>query len=216
VLLSTNWATIATLATALGTLVLAIATFAAVRSANRATRVAEAAYQANMRPVLVPSRLQDPAQKVRWMDDHWELLEGGQGAAALVDGSIYLAISVRNVGAGIAVPFGWALREGASTGEVAHADPDDFRLQLRDLWVAPSDVGFWQAAIREAADPDYRWLARSVSDRAAFTVEVLYGDNDGGQRTISRFAMIPFSSQDGCRWYPTVSRHWSLDRPDPR
>jgi hypothetical protein len=99
---------------------------------------------------------------------------------------------------------------------VQHADPEQFRLQLRDLWVAPSDVGFWQAAIRDSSDPDYRWLARSVTDRTPFTVEILYGDNDGGQRTISRFAMIPFSSPDVCRWYPTVSRHWSLDRPDPR
>jgi len=37
-----NWATIATFANAIGTLVLAVATFAAVRSANRSARVAEA------------------------------------------------------------------------------------------------------------------------------------------------------------------------------
>jgi len=213
---TTDWSTIATLATALGTLVLAVATFAAVRSANRAARVAEAAYQANLRPVLVPSRIQDPVQKIRWMDDHWAHLEGGQACVESVGGSLYLAISVRNVGAGIAVPFGWALRDGASTGEVPHADAADFRLQMRDLWVAPSDVGFWQAAIREPSDPDYPWLSRAVAERTAFTVEVLYGDNDGGQRTISRFAMIPFVSGDTCRWYPTVSRHWNLDRPDPR
>jgi hypothetical protein len=213
---STDWSTIATLATAVGTLVLAVATFAAVRSANRAARVAEAAYQVNLRPVLVPSRLQDPVQKVRWMDDHWAHLDGGQGSAELIDGSIYLAISVRNVGAGIAVPFGWTLREGASTGDVPHAEPEQFRAHVRDLWVAPSDTGFWQAAIRNSSDPDHLWLSRAVSDRHAFTVEVLYGDNDGGQRTITRFAMVPFSSQHGCRWYPTVSRHWNLDRPDPR
>jgi hypothetical protein len=199
--------------------VLAVATFVAVRSANRAARVAEAAYEVNLRPVLVPSRLQDPMQKVRWMDDHWARLEGGRATAEVIDGSTYLAISLRNVGAGIAVPFGWSLREGASTGEVPHAEPDEFRLQLRDLFVPPSDIGFWQAAIRDVDDPDYRWLSRAIESASPFTIELLYGDHDGGQRTISRFAMIPSRTTQGpeeTSWYPTVSRHWNLDRPDPR
>ncbi len=29
-------------------------------------------------------------QKVRWMDNHWARLEGGQGTVEFVDGSIYL------------------------------------------------------------------------------------------------------------------------------
>jgi hypothetical protein len=51
-----DWASIASLATAAGTLVLAVATFAAVRSANRAARVAEQSLLVNLRPLLVPSR----------------------------------------------------------------------------------------------------------------------------------------------------------------
>ena len=66
-----DWATIASFATAVGTLVLAVATFAAVRSLNRSARIAEAAFQVNLRPVLVTSRLEDPMQKIRWVDDHW-------------------------------------------------------------------------------------------------------------------------------------------------
>jgi hypothetical protein len=62
--MTSNWATISSLATGAGTLVLAIATFWAVRSANRAARVAEQALLSNMRPLLVPSRLDDPAQKI--------------------------------------------------------------------------------------------------------------------------------------------------------
>ena len=211
-----DWSTAATLATAIGTLVLAVATFASVRSANRAARVAEAAYQVNLRPLLVTSRMEDPMQKVRWMDDHWVRLEGGRAAAEVEDGAVYLAISVRNVGPGMAVPFGWSLQDGASTGEVPHAEPDDFRVQLRDLYVAPSDMGFWQAAIRDRDDPDHGWLCRAVSASTPFTVEILYGDSEGGQRTISRFAMIPFRTGEETLWYPTVSRHWNLDRPDPR
>jgi hypothetical protein len=213
---SIDWSTVATLATAFGTLVLAFATFAAVRSANRAARVAEAAYEVHLRPVLVTSRIEDPPQKIRWMDNHWVRLEGGQATVELVDGSIYLTVSLRNVGSGLAVPFGWMARDGASTNEVEHAEPESFRMQMRDLFVAPSDTGFWQAAIREPEDPDYQWLSTAITRSTPFTVELLYGDHEGGQRTITRFGMIPWPVAEEVRWYPTVARHWNLDRPDPR
>jgi hypothetical protein len=45
------------------------------------------------------------------------------------------------------------------------------------------------------------------------TVDLLYGDHEGGQRMISRFALIP--KGDG-GWLASVSRHWNLDRADPR
>ncbi len=216
-ILSADWSTIASFATALGTLVLAMATFVAVRSANRSARIAEAAYQVALRPVLVTSRIEDPVQKVRWMDDHWARLEGGQATIEFVDGSIYMAISIRNVGPGLAVPFGWHLTGGAPTIDMTHAEPEDFRAQTRDLYVAPSDVGFWQAAIRSADDPDYHWLSRAAVNMEPFTIELLYGDHDGRQRTITRFGMIPWTRGDGdAVWFPSVSRHWYLDRPDPR
>jgi hypothetical protein len=44
-----DWSTIASLATAAGTLVLALATFVAVRAANRAARVAEYSMQIGIR-----------------------------------------------------------------------------------------------------------------------------------------------------------------------
>lgn len=47
-----DWATISSLATAGATLLLAVGTFASVRSANRAARTAERALLARMRPVL--------------------------------------------------------------------------------------------------------------------------------------------------------------------
>ncbi|HXY84557.1 MAG TPA: hypothetical protein VEH52_03665 [Gaiellaceae bacterium] len=49
-----DWVTISSLATAGGTLVLAGATFASVRSANRASRVAEQSLLAGLRPLLEP------------------------------------------------------------------------------------------------------------------------------------------------------------------
>jgi hypothetical protein len=216
VILAANWETISAFATALGTLVLAVATFSAVRSSNRSARIAEAAFQVNLRPVLVTSRLDDPVQKIRWVDDHWIRLEGSQASVELVDGSIYLAISLRNVGSGLAVTFGWYVFTDLALNEVSHADPEEFRLQTRDLYAAGGDIGFWQAAIREAGDPDYDALSRDIREGKPFTIDLLYGDHEGGQRTVSRFGMTPIPVDDGTKWFPSVARHWNLDRPDPR
>src|SRR4051794_17622773 len=98
-----DWTTISSLATGAGTLVLAAATFASVRSANRAARVAERALLAGMRPVVVPSRLDDPPEKVGFADGHWIKVQGGCAAAQVTDQAIYLVIALRNVGTGLAV-----------------------------------------------------------------------------------------------------------------
>jgi hypothetical protein len=215
-LAGTDWATLASFATALGTLVLAGATFSAVRSSNRSARIAEEAFQVNLRPVLVTSRLDDPIQKIRWIDNHWAGLDGNRASVELVDGSIYLAISVRNVGSGLGVIFGWSLFTEPAGTDVPHAPPEDFRMQTRDLYIAPADIGFWQAAIREVGDPVYAALSQDIRDARPFTIDVLYGDHEGGQRTITRFGIIPLQTGDDIRWFPNVARHWNLDRPDPR
>jgi hypothetical protein len=44
------------------------------------------------------------------------------------------------------------------------------------------------------------------------TVDVLYGDHEGGQRTPSRFVMMP---RDDGSWITSVGRHWNVDRPIP-
>jgi hypothetical protein len=217
VLGETDWATIASFATALGTLVLAFATFAAIRSSNRSARIAERSFEVNLRPVLVTSRLEDPVQKIRWVDDHWAQLAGSQASVELVDGNIYLAISLRNVGPGLAVTIGWAALVGyRPSAEYPHVPPEDFRTQTRDLYIAPGDIGFWQSAIRASDDPDYPGLRKCIDDTAPFTIELLYGDHEGGQRTITRFGIIPRVVGEETKWFPAVARHWNLDRPDPR
>jgi hypothetical protein len=50
-----DWVTISSLATAGGTLILAVATDGSVQSANRSARVAELSLPAGVRPVLIPS-----------------------------------------------------------------------------------------------------------------------------------------------------------------
>ena len=75
-IVGTDWAS---WGTAVGTLVLAAATFAAVRSGNRAGRNAERALQAGLRPVLFASRPHETVQKVRWGDGHWAALPARSG-----------------------------------------------------------------------------------------------------------------------------------------
>ena len=131
----TDWATMSSLATAGGTLVLAVATFASVRSANRAARTAERALQVGLRPLLIPSRLEDPLIKVLWVDGHYSRIEGGRAAVEVKDGIIYLAISLRNVGSGMAVLHGWHPSPQPVRADDPHADPDRFRRHARDLYV---------------------------------------------------------------------------------
>jgi hypothetical protein len=222
----TDWGTISSLATAGGTLVLAAATFSSVRSANRAARSAERALQVGLRPVLFPSSPQDPPQKLRWGDDHWAKLPGS--GAVLEDSNevIYLALSLRNVGSGIAVLHGWRTDPDARIishdaapeemqGGMTRPDPAGFRPQVRDLYVPPGDNGFWQAAIRRGDDPERPRFAAAIASRQSLLIDLLYGDQEGGQRTISRFAVTQHPAQEE-EWLCTVVRHWYLDRPDPR
>src|SRR4051812_4097043 len=104
-----NWVTISALATAFATVLLALATFASVRSANRAARVAEESLLAGIRPLLVPSRPEDPPEKVGFADNHWVMCPGGGGTAEVTDEAVYFTMSVRNAGNGIAILHGWRL-----------------------------------------------------------------------------------------------------------
>jgi hypothetical protein len=212
----TDWATMSSMATAGATLVLAVGTFASVRSANRAARTAERALLAGLRPVLVPSRLEDPPDKIAWADSHWARLSGGRASIELVDGRIYLAMSLRNVGAGIAVLQGWHPALDWNPGG-SHAELDQFRRQGRDLFVPAGGLGFWQGAVRDRDDELRAGLTAAIQERRRFAIELLYSDHEGGQRTISLFSVTPRdAADDPDQWLCSVARHWSIDRPDPR
>ncbi len=187
----TTWdaTTISSLATAGGTLVLGVATFAAVRSANRAARIAERSFQIGLRPILAPSRLEDAPQKVMFRDRHWVKLQGGRAVIEVVDGVVYLAMLVRNVGNGMAIIDGWQPFAGQKNVDDPWGSPDDFRRQTRALWVAPNDVAFWQGALRDESDALQQSVVAGVAE-GAVTVDLLYLDHEGGQRTVSRFSFI--------------------------
>jgi hypothetical protein len=210
----TDWvSTAASAATAVGTLVLAVATFASVRSAQRAARATERGLLAGIRPLLVPSRMDDPVQKVGFVDDHWVHVAGGRASAEVTDVVIYLAASVRNVGNGLAVLDRWHLIPDRIGDEPTATDLGDFRRLTRDIYVPAGDTGFWQGAIRDRADPLFETARNAIEARHPFSIDVLYGDHEGGQRTITRIAILP--GRDG-EWLATGSRHWYLDRPSPR
>jgi hypothetical protein len=196
------------LGTAAGTLILATATFASVRSANKVARVAERSFEFGLRPILAPSRLQDPKQRIMFVDRHWMSVDGGHAGVELADGVVYLAMPVRNVGNGIAVIESWLPFAGQLTVGDVGIEVEHFRPQTRSLWIPPGDVGFWQAALRDETEEIFGVISEAIGE-GAVTVELLYRDHEGGQRTVTRFSFI---RDDGdARWWVSMSRHQTLD-----
>ncbi len=208
-----DWTTISSLATGAGTLVLALATFASVRSSNRSARVAEVALQEQRRPVLTQSRIDDATQKIMFADGRWLRVAGGGAEAVHENGNVYLAMSLRNVGAGIGVLQGWTVRPGLILGRVEHIPEDQYRTQTRDLYIPAGDVGLWQGALRDESDPNQREIADLIDRREPLSIELVYSDQVGAQRTITRFTLVP-AGED--RWLANVGRYWYLDRLAPR
>src|SRR5436189_2025396 len=192
-----DWVTISSLATAGGTLVLAGATFASVRSANRAARVAERSLLAGLQPLLTTSHLEDPAQKIQFVDGRTLITPGGGGVAEITDHAIYLTLSVRNAGSGIAVLHGWRYYPALMRTLGEAPDPDGVRELTRDSYIAPGDVGFWQGSFRDPAAPEFAAARQAIEAHAPMSVDVLYGDFEGGQRVITRFAFWPREHDNG-------------------
>jgi hypothetical protein len=174
-----DWVTISALATAGGTLVLAVATFSSVRSANRAARAAERSLLAGLRPVLMPSRLQDLPQKVSFFDQHWVTIDGGHASFEATPEAIYLVIGLRNAGSGIAVLHSWFFYpERLTTSETP--DGRGFRRLTRDLYVPAGDTGFWQGAFRDPNEPIFAVAREAANSQRPVTIDLMYGDHEGG------------------------------------
>ncbi len=213
-MIAVDWVATSSILTAAATLVLAVATFAAVRSGQRAARVAELSLLASLRPLLVPTRTDSLPQKVGFSDNRWFQVAGSEAIAEVVEDAIYLAIAVRNAGSGIAVMHGYYVHPQTQSGADATYPPlEQFHRLTRDLYVAPGDDGFWQGAFRDASDPMYASIRDAVREPRRMSIDILYGDHELGQRSVSRFAITP---RDDGRWIASVARHWNVDRPDPR
>ena len=206
-------ATIASLATAGGTLILAVATFMSTRSANRSARIAERALDLNLRPVLIPAHEWDSAERISFYDEIVQL-RGGYATVEDRSGNLYFAAQLRNVGAGIGVLNAWRIEVGPElpvTPEVAFAVPDydTFVAQQRSLYVPAGDVGFWQGAIREADTDrgDAEALRRAIDGGQRLALFLRYADQDGGHDTVTQYSLMPDENGD---WLLGITRHWSV------
>jgi hypothetical protein len=150
---------------------------------------------------------------VLWSDQHVVRLDGGRAIVEELNGVIYLAIALRNVGRGIALLHGWHPNPDRAFSNEPHADLADFRRLSIDLYIAAGGSGYWEGAVRDEDDPVRPGLLNALRERRVFTIDVLYGDQQGWQRTVSRFAVVP-TGDDG--WFGQVARHWNIDQPDPR
>jgi hypothetical protein len=103
--------------------------------------------------------------------------------------------------------------ERPTDNAATHRPLGAFRRLTRDIYVPAGDLGFWQGAFRDDTDPVFAAARDAITERRYMTVDLLYGDHEGGQRTVTRFALIP-DSED--KWLASASRHWNLDRADPR
>jgi hypothetical protein len=213
----TDWAA---WGTSIGTLVLAGATFAAVRSSNRSARIAERALLAGLRPLLTPSRPEDPDEQVQFADGRVFGVRAGRAMVCREHGAIYLAIALRNVGAGIALLRGYHLE--ADSAETVARDPSGtarhrrgdsppdrstFAEQQRDLYVPSDNVGFWQAALRDVHDEQYARVSQALETGGRVTVDLLYTDHEGCQPAITRFVLL---GDGGTGWRCDATRHWSV------
>jgi hypothetical protein len=128
----------------------------------------------------------------------------------VVDGRVYLGLSLRNVGTGIAVLHGARFHRERRPGDQP-APLEEFHRLTRDLYIPPGEVGFWQGAFRDG-DVD-RELALEAIEAGEFGIEVLYSDYEGGQRVVTRFGS---QRQEDGTWTLATGRHWQIDRENPR
>jgi hypothetical protein len=212
-----DWVTISSLATAGGTLVLAIATFSSVKSSNRSARVAERSLLAGLRPVLIPSNENDPTERLRFGDQQMLVVPGHGGAVEVGRDAMYFAIGLRNGGSGVAVLHGWRVR--AREGETdERPELESFHRQQLDLYIPAGNAGYWLGAMRDPNEDGYDAIRRAAMANQLIQIDLLYGDHEGGQRTITRFMLSPWlddeGDQEGKRAY--TLRYWNVDRDDPR
>jgi hypothetical protein len=215
----TDWGTLADVGTAAGTLVLACATFVAVRASAHATTIAERALLAGQRPVLAPAGPDGSPESVQFADGQVFSVGNGRALVEADSGIIYLAIPLCNVGAGLATLRGYHL-QGEPAGDAAQ-DPrglarhlrgesppylHTFSLQQRDLLISTRRAGFWQAALRDPETVLHKDIAQAIETRGRITVDVLYGDHEGGQPSVARFVLLP----DAASWRCDATRYWSL------
>jgi hypothetical protein len=149
-----------------------------------------------------------------------QVFETGWGDALLrhENGVIYLALELRNAGAGVAHLVAYRLEPELGhtvtqdpRGLARHRrgdpppDPTTFTEQQRDLYIAAGELGHWQAALRDPATELYTAMGEAVTSLGRVTIDLLYGDIEDGQLTITRFVVLPGEQN---KWRCDVTHHW--------
>ena len=71
----------------------------------------------------------------------------------------------------------------------------------------------WQGALRDPTEPPFADVVRAIDEREPLSIDLLYTDQVGAQRTVSRFLLMP--AGEGA-WIVSSGRHWYLDTVGPR
>jgi hypothetical protein len=78
----------------------------------------------------------------------------------------------------------------ASTRPTDPAEEVQFAEQQRDLYVAAGDAGYWQAALRDASSELYVAMEDAIRTARRVTIDLHYGDHEGGQPTVTCFVPL--------------------------
>jgi hypothetical protein len=57
--------------------------------------------------------------------------------------------------------------------------------------------------------------AATIEERRPFLIDILYTNDEGDQRAITRFVVMP-AEDGGTQWFCSVGRHTYLDPAEPR
>jgi hypothetical protein len=146
-------------------------------------------------------RRDDPPVEVQFADGRVFDTGWGDALVRCEDGVIYLALQLRNSGAGVAHLVGYRLEPEAAQlvtqdprGVARHRrgdpapDPTAFTEQQRDLYISAGELGHWQAALRDATTELYATTSEAITSRGRITIDLLYG----ASKTVSQ------QSRDSC------------------
>jgi len=89
---------------------------------------------------------------------------------------------------------------------------EEFTTQNLDIFVAPGDIGLWLGALRDPDADIFPAVSGAVKAGDTLLLYLLYGDFEGGQRVITQFSLRHLTE----RWLTQTTRHFNVDRPDPR
>ena len=172
---------------------LAVATFCSVRSANRSARVAELSLLAGSAAGADPLAGGRPARAGAFRRRQTLDVPGHGGGGRGRRRRVYLAIALRNGGSGLAVIHGWQAAaaasrpRSASTADRASASLEEFPPPAaRSVHPRRRHRLLAGGAARSARSRVRPRCATRSRGGERVRIDLLYGDHEGGQRTIVR------------------------------